>query len=159
VSQYLPPPGRIPADRGFQLELTGMDLEESRDLLVAFEEFCRKNAVPDKVMYRFELALDEVVSNALNYGFQNGSENTAPGDPGRIKVTLLRESDALTAWVVDSGTAFNPLENPDEPDIELAADDRPVGGLGLFLVRSFVDELTYERSGGRNRLRLSQPIK
>ena len=56
---------------------------------------------------------------------------------------------------IDTGVAFNPLEAP-EPDISLSADMRKDGGLGIFLARKLVDEMTYERVDGRNILRMKK---
>ncbi|HXW06422.1 MAG TPA: ATP-binding protein [Vicinamibacterales bacterium] len=97
------------------------------------------------------LALDEVVTNVIRYAHE---------DDGRqhpIVVRLALEGDVLTAQVEDDGRAFNPLEAP-TPDTGAGIDQRPVGGLGLHLVRSVMSSVEYRREDGRNVLTLKRKV-
>jgi anti-sigma regulatory factor (Ser/Thr protein kinase) len=89
-----------------------------------------------------QLVLDELVSNVIKYGYEDDGRH-------RIHVTVTVAPTLLTVTVDDDGAPFNPLEAPD-PDLDLPIDERPVGGLGLFLVRSMADRLEYRREHGRN---------
>ena len=105
---------------------------------------------PDAV-FSLHLALDEVVTNVIRY---------AHDDDGRahpIVVRLALERDVLTAQVEDDGRAFNPLEAP-PPDLGANLDERPIGGLGIFLVRSVMTSVEYRREDGRNVLIMSKKL-
>ena len=105
---------------------------------------------PD-VVFNLNLALDEVVTNVIRY---------AHDDDGRehpIVVRLALERDVLTAEVEDDGRAFNPLEAP-APDLGGSLDERPIGGLGIFLVRSVMTSVEYRREAGRNVLTMKKNL-
>ena len=155
-SPVLPrPPAELPADRGYRVELAA-DLEDVKTAMAKFEDFCGEADLPVSVTYRFELALDEVLTNAANHGFV-GDGYTTPPSPS-IRLTVLMDEDFLTAWIEDNGRAFNPLEEAPIPDLTLDVADRPIGGLGVHLVKTFIEELGYERDGEWNRLTLRKPI-
>lgn len=94
--------------------------------------------------FNLNLVLEEVVTNVINYGFPPTEEHT---------FTILADGEAggvLTLQVVDDGVAFNPLEEAPEVDITLGVEERPIGGLGIFLVKQIMDEVAYERTDGKN---------
>ena len=106
------------------------------------------------VSWPVDVSLDEVLANVVRHG-QAGRGDEArvaleidfePGDPPRCELR-----------VEDDGPAFDPLQ-AERPDISLGIDERPIGGLGIELVRRLMDEVHYERSGGRNRLRLARRL-
>jgi serine/threonine-protein kinase RsbW len=101
--------------------------------------------------YLVSLALEELVTNCIKYGYDDAAEHI-------VVVVLTVDSDALTMEVIDDGRAFNPLEAP-KPDLSLAADDRPVGGLGIHLLRELSDDMLYQRRDGRNRLVLTKRMR
>jgi len=70
---------------------------------------------------------------------------------------LWLDQDLLSIQVADDGVAFNPLLAP-EPDLDLAIDQRPVGGLGIHLMRTMMDDLEYKRVNGQNLLTLRQRV-
>ena len=74
-----------------------------------------------------------------------------------IEVGFLLEPHALRVEIVDDGTPFNPLER-EGPDTSLPVEKRPVGGLGVMLVRHLVDEIAWDGEGGRNRVRLCKRL-
>lgn len=134
---------------------TDVKLEETEPRRVSelFEQFATENDLPADLVQRFELALDEVLTNVVSYAFPDGAE-----DP-RVKVTMKMDDAWLKVRVQDNGPEFDPLHDAQEPDLSLDAEHRPVGGLGIFLAKTFVHTLTYERVDGCNRLTLSQPLK
>lgn len=125
---------------------------EPRRVLGVFTEFAEGHGLDAQMVQRFELALDEVLTNVVSYAFPEGAE-----DP-KIGVTVELDDGWLRVRVQDNGPAFDPLHDAQEPDLSLDADHRPIGGLGIFLAKTFVHTLTYERTDGCNRLTLSQPI-
>jgi len=116
-----------------------------------FEHFCTNHAVPQPVIRAFQIALDEVLTNIVDYG-------EAPVAEGGIEVALELDPSALHAEIIDGGKAFDPLSSAPPPDLDSALEDRPIGGLGVHLVSTLMDEVTYQRSAGHNHLRLSKRL-
>ena len=115
------------------------------------EAFAAAEGLGPDVVFNLNLALDEVVTNVIRY---------AHDDDGRehpIVVRLALERDVLTAEVEDDGRAFNPLEAP-APDLGGSLDERPIGGLGIFLVRSVMTSVDYRREDGRNVLTMKKNL-
>ena len=107
------------------------------------EEFCVAQRLPDAVVHALQIALDELLSNTVSYGFDGVAEP-------RIDLTVERTDEStLRLEVSDNGIAFDPREAP-EPDIDADIDDRVIGGLGIHLVQQLMDDLAYERRNGCN---------
>lgn len=124
-------------------------LDEIPRLAEAVDGFFQANGLPADLAFTFNLALDEVVTNVISYAYDDGAEH-------QIEVRLGVEPDGgISAAVIDDGVAYDPLSRP-EPDTESPLEERPVGGLGVHLVRSLMDRIEYRREGGRNRLEFSK---
>ena len=113
------------------------------------EVWLAEHDVSFEAMYLASLTIEELVTNCIKYGFRD--------DPSThtIHVTFSVLHGALEVEVVDDGNPFNPLEAP-APDLSLPAEDRPIGGLGLHLLRELADAVSYERREGTNVLRLTK---
>jgi anti-sigma regulatory factor (Ser/Thr protein kinase) len=99
---------------------------------------------PHRLM-QLELAIEEVVVNICDYAYE-----VPPGD----FVVRVRPGDSrFVVEVIDEGVPFDPLEVA-EPDLLAGAQDRPIGGLGILLVRRLMDEVGYRRQGAQNILTL-----
>jgi len=92
------------------------------------------------------LAIEELVTNCIKYGYDDGGEHF-------IDVALSVADHTLTMVVVDDGRPFDPLAAA-PPDLSLAIEDRPLGGLGIRMLRELADNVTYERRNGANRVTL-----
>ena len=115
------------------------------------EEFGDANGLPQPKVYVVNLALDELITNVVSYGFGGVA------DP-EIRITLRLEAGALILIMEDNGRPFDPTQ--DVPtDISSALDERPIGGLGLHLVKSFADRLSYEFAAGRNRVTVEHDLQ
>ena len=110
------------------------------------EELGQRESWPDSLTFKVNLVLEELGLNILSYGGPEKDQNP------EVEIVLISEDDSLTIEVVDDGLPFNPLQDADIPDVEAMLGDRPVGGLGVHLVKTLMDDLTYERSAGRNHL-------
>ena len=130
-----------------------LDSEEPRRIAEQFERFGAENGLPQRMIFGFQLALDEILTNVISYGFEEDARDPV------ITVTLHLSDTAVGAVIQDNGRPFNPLEDAAEPDVNLPASGRPVGGLGIHLTKAFVHSLTYERVDGCNRLNLVQPLE
>ena len=124
------------------------DLSELGRLNELLSRFCRENRLPEDVAMEIGLALEEVFVNVVRYAYEDSAEH-------EILVSVAAENGEAVLAVEDDGIAFNPLEVP-PVDTSLAIEDRPVGGLGIHLVRSVMNEVNYARKNGRNRLEMSK---
>ena len=120
------------------------DLSELERLSQAVAAWCQKNAVIADVEYQLNLALDEIVSNVIHHGWKDDGEH-------QLHVRVSRAESELTVEVEDDAPPFNPLEVP-APDITKPLEERPIGGLGIHLVRQIMDGLEYRRQDGKNLL-------
>lgn len=102
--------------------------------------FLAEQGVEVRATHHTALVFDEVLTNL-------GTHGGCRDQPAKIAVTVL--SDKVTGEIVDSGPAFDPRLAP-EPSLDLGADDRPIGGLGLHLVRKLSCALEYARRGDQN---------
>ncbi len=96
------------------------------------------------------LAVDELVTNCVKYAYSDSREHV-------IDVELQIADGHLIVTVVDDGREFNPLTIP-PPDLKLPLEERPIGGLGIHLLLSVSDKMTYERRDNQNRLVLVKRI-
>lgn len=127
------------------------DLSSLATLAGIIEKFGTANALSDMVRNRLNVMLDELVTNSITYGLANISEP-------ELRLRLHIDEGAIVAQLEDNGTAFNPFEEVPEPDPTLGLEERPIGGLGVFLVKQFADSTEYERVDGRNRITLRHQI-
>lgn len=122
--------------------------------LDALEGLWTTQGVSRAVTWPVEVSLDEVLANVVRHGLEGRGElarvelelRFEPGDPPRCEVR-----------VEDDGPEFDPL-GAAAPDTSLGVEERPIGGLGIELVKRLMDEVHYERRDGRNRLRLARRL-
>ena len=110
----------------------------------AVSDFGRQHALPEEVVTPLRLALDELITNAVEHG--------VGGHPLDARYLLLRleaTGDVVQATIEDNGIPFDPTAAAAEAPAG-ALDERPIGGLGLHLVRRSIDRMDYRRDGGRN---------
>ena len=117
----------------------------------AVEARCARRGLPRHIAPRLSLALDELLANILSHG---GGELKAVPD---IRLRLWLENGQLVTALSDSGPPFNPLDAP-PPALDLDLDDKPIGGLGIHLVRQLIDDIQYRREDGYNRVTLRQDL-
>ncbi len=126
------------------------DIAELQRLGEFLEGFCEQAGVSEEIGYHLQLALEELVVNAIQHG---GCEPKQ----GAIRLAIKREDNLISAELSDCGVAFNPLDAP-LPDLTKNLCDRPVGGLGIHLVRHLIPSIRYERRGSCNYLYLTKPM-
>jgi len=112
------------------------------------ESWLAERLAPSDASYLVSLAIEELVTNCIKYGYDDSHGHT-------VDIVLSLDDRTLTMEVIDDGRAFNPLNVP-PPDMSLAMEGRPIGGLGLHLVRQLADQMTYERRNNTNRLVLTR---
>jgi anti-sigma regulatory factor (Ser/Thr protein kinase) len=139
------------AEPGENVLTLDSDIAELERLVEFVGRFCELQGVPEEICYQLQIVLEELVINAIKHG---GCEPTK----GAIRLAIRKEGDEVSAVLSDSGVGFNPLDAP-SPDLTKSLRDRPVGGLGIHLVRHLIPSIRYERRGGRNYLYLTKPVK
>lgn len=107
-------------------------------------DFWTQERLPPEHAPSFELALEEIFVNVVTHG-------APPGKVAQVDLTLLLCDRDLSMTLEDDGPHFDPLARP-PPDVTAELSDRPIGGLGVFLVRQLMDAVSYERVAARNRL-------
>lgn len=106
---------------------------------------------PGKICYKVHLALDELLTNVVSYAYEGKD-----GDV-EIRYEITEEPKGISITIVDSGSPFNPLESED-PDLDVGVAERQIGGLGLFIVKSVMDEIEYKRENDQNVLTIRKAI-
>jgi anti-sigma regulatory factor (Ser/Thr protein kinase) len=106
------------------------------------EAFGAAHGLSPDVVFTLNLALDEVVTNIISYAYDDQAEH-------QVGIRVALDGDDVVVHVEDDGGAFNPLDAP-KPDLGLGLDERPIGGLGVHIVRSVMDTVEYRREGDRN---------
>jgi len=97
------------------------------------------------------LAIEELLTNCIEYGYDDANEHT-------IIIVLSIHDQDLTITVIDDGHPFDPLTAP-PPDFSLPVQDRPIGGLGIHMLRHLSDHIAYERRDGTNRITVTKRIR
>ena len=96
-------------------------------------------------LFQIRLALEEIGINIVRYGYDEGREKD-------IWITLASKGQSLAMEIVDDGKPFDPFSDALPPDLDSSVVDRPIGGLGIHLVRRMMDEMHYQREDGRNKV-------
>ncbi len=129
------------------------------------QQFWSTAGLPAAALNSFELALEEIFINVVMHAAHaahaahsvHATHAVHGGSVPRVEVALALTADGVTMALEDDGPAFDPLSLP-APDVAASLDERPVGGLGVFLVRQLMDSVSYTRVGARNRLSLTKRI-
>lgn len=96
------------------------------------------------------LAMEEAVVNVMDYAYPEGQQ-------GNVEIEAMTDGEWLTFVISDSGVPFDPTTKEDA-DTTLSAEERPIGGLGIFLVRQLMDVIQYQRDGDKNVLTLRKKL-
>ncbi len=120
-----------------------------RQVLDRLESFLAEHPEIRPLYGDFGVALDEAASNVAKYAYA--------GRAGEIEVDVFLRDGSLCAEVVDDGAPFDPLAR-DAPRTDQALADRQVGGLGIHIIKELMDEVSWSRDGGRNRLRFRKRL-
>jgi serine/threonine-protein kinase RsbW len=136
------------------MEPSRLTLPATAGSISAFSQFVRGGAVEAGIgeadLEKLDLVLEEILINVARYAYtpETGAVEVAYAQAGPSK---------LRVEIADFGRVFNPLE-ADPPDLSRGLADRPIGGLGVFLVRSMVDSIDYRRESDRNILSFTFPL-
>ena len=107
-------------------------------------------SIPDSEMRQIRLIIEEIFSNVIRYAFSDSQEHM-------VEVQLKKSNDEINIQITDDGIPFNPLEH--QPGISTDPASSTDGGMGLTLIKTFSNSITYERVGSKNQLLITKKIK
>ncbi len=124
------------------------DLREIAVAADRIDEFCSVHGIPPATAYAVNLSVDELLTNTISYGFEDSEQH-------RIDLMIRLDGDVLALEISDDGVEFEP-DSSEDPDTDASIEDRPIGGLGIFLTRQMMDSFDYRRDEGRNIVTLTK---
>ena len=104
---------------------------------------------PMKAQMQIDIAIDELFGNIAHYAY-----NPEIGE-ATVRVEVVENPLSVVITFIDNGVPYDPLKN-DDPDTTLSADERDIGGLGIYMVKKTMDEITYEYKDGQNILKIKK---
>ena len=122
----------------------GTTRDELERISSAIEELGQRDEWPDDLVFRVNLVLEELILNIMDYG--------AEDDDPDIALEIQSMDDSISIDLSDRGRAFDPLTEAPEPDLTASVGERRVGGLGVHLTKTLMDDVRYSREENRNRL-------
>ena len=135
--------------KSYSFELKS-SLSELDRLCQNLETFGKKFGFSKKLIFEINLALDELFTNIISYGFKDDEEHV-------IKVTLTPDKDELCLCIEDDGMPFNPIDF-ETPDVSCSVEECKIGGLGIHIMKKLMDDVCYERCGDKNVLNLKKKL-
>lgn len=133
-------------------ELTINATVENIEKVTAFvDEQLEALDCPLKAQTQIDIAIDELFSNIAHYAYD------PEVGPATVRVEVIQDPLAVVVTFIDNGKQYDPLAKED-PDVTLSAEERDIGGLGIYIVKKSMDEITYEYKDGKNILRIKKNI-
>lgn len=127
-------------------EITLDAIVENVEVVTDFvNEVLERNDCPMKVQIQIDIAIDELFGNIARYAYKDKVGQAT------VKVEYKEEPKEIIIVFIDSGIPYNPLERED-PDVTLSAEEREIGGLGIYMVKKSMDEMSYTYCNGQNQL-------
>jgi serine/threonine-protein kinase RsbW len=126
-------------------------ISELTRLAVFIEELADEWGWPAQIVISINLVLEEALTNIILYGFDDGGRHN-------IVFNFKKAGDELIITIIDDGKEFDPTLKV-EPDITLSVEDRPIGGLGIHLIKKIMNKVEYKRIENKNYLILTKNIK
>jgi anti-sigma regulatory factor (Ser/Thr protein kinase) len=137
------------AKKEYSFELKS-SLSELDNLCQNLEDFGRKIGLSKKLIFEINLALDELFTNIISYGFKDDEEHF-------IKVTMIPHDEELCLHVEDDGIPFNPIDF-ETPDVACSVENCKIGGLGIHIIRKLMDDICYQRCDDKNVLTMKKHL-
>ena len=126
---------------------------ENIEKVTAFiEEQLEAVDCPMKAQMQINIAIDEIFSNISYYAYQPNTGDVT------VQLEISEEPAEVTITFIDQGIPYDPLSQ-EEPDTTLSADERKIGGLGIFMVKKSMDDLSYEYKDGKNILKMKKAFR
>ena len=126
------------------------DISEINKLSEFVEEIGNELSLAPDVVFNLNLVLEEAVVNIINYAYPKEEHQS-------IYLSATLHAGSIILVLTDTGVEFDPTMAP-EADITLSAEERPIGGLGIFLIRQIMNEVRYDRIDGKNILTMEKKL-
>ena len=126
------------------------EVAELEHLVILIDEVTEELQLDPEIGMSLNLALEEVVSNVILYAYPEGTNGT-------VQIVSNSDGQVLVFTITDQGKAFDPTQVK-EADITLSAEERAIGGLGIFIVNQIMDNVSYRRENGQNILMLTKRL-
>ena len=126
-------------------------LDEIEKVVQVLSTFSKIHGIAAETVHEIRLALDEIITNIISYGYVDKGDH-------QIEVLLDMSNKAAVLEIKDNARPFNPLQMP-LSETSMPFDERDAGGLGIFIARSVMDEITYRFANGHNILTLKKHIR
>ena len=127
------------------------DIETIPQLNAFIDGFCEEQGIGMDIAVRLNLAVEEAVVNVMNYAYPEGTV-------GYVDIDMDADEKAVTVILSDTGIPFDPTKK-EKVDTTLSAEERPIGGLGIHLVREIMDTIDYAYTDHKNILTLKKTLK
>ena len=124
-------------------------LEDLPRAIESIDNFLRRKGIEKETILKLQLAMDEAITNIIEYGCQDKA--------GVIKIVCNLSAKEITLIIEDNAKPFNPL-TVKEPELSSDVEKRKIGGLGVFIMKKMMDEVSYEFRNGKNILTLKKKI-
>jgi len=115
---------------------------EIQPMINTMIQYCEKQCISDEIIQDMYLVLEEILTNIIKYAYDDDLEH-------EVVIDIEKDAESLQFRVENDGKPFDSTEFYN-PDVEKDFDDREIGGMGIHLIRSLMDEMKYEFSQGRN---------
>lgn len=118
-------------------------LDEIERIHAAVEILAEAENWEPGLMFQIKLVVEEIGTNIVKYGYDEQGDSD-------IQITLTSEANTLTMEIIDDGKPYDPFTEAPPPDLDSSVPERPIGGLGVYLVQRLMDDAHYRREDGRN---------
>lgn len=125
-------------------------ISELETIQLCLDELVEKWNVPAALGMTLNLVIEEAFTNVVNYAYDDSDEHS-------IEVVFEMQNKILSISLIDDGNAYDPTQNA-TPDLSLSVEERKIGGLGVYLIKTMMDEVAYERKASKNILVMRKKI-
>lgn len=122
-------------------------LDELQRFITTLTEFSRVGNIPEEVSFSIQLAIDELFTNIVSYGYEDD-------DRHEVEIRMSVQNNEICIELIDDAKQFDPLHEAAQPDLDASLEDRRIGGVGIHLVKTMMDEVSYKYEQSKNHLTL-----
>ena len=127
------------------------EIDKLDEVLAFIDEKLESHDCPPKTQMQIDIAVEEIFVNIAHYAYNPGKGSA------EISVEIQEEPLAVVITFADNGVPYDPLKKPD-PDVTLSAEERQIGGLGIYMVKKSMDNVFYEHKDGKNILTIKKEM-
>ena len=124
-------------------------LDELQRFITTLTEFARVGGLPEEVSFSVQLAIDELFTNIVSYGYDDEESH-------QVEIKMSVQERELRIDLIDDAKQFDPLHEAAQPDLDASLEDRRIGGVGIHLVKTMMDEVSYKYEDSKNHLTLKK---